>query len=250
MQIIQSKLLKKTINLSHGFTTKDGGQSVTPYSSLNLAFHVGDKEANVLKNHEYLAKKLNYKRDELIYMKQVHSNNVYRVKESDNFQTPKECDALITNLLNRPLMVMVADCSGMLFYDDERRVIAVAHAGREGAFKNITTNVLNSFKKEFNSKIENIKVVVSASICAYCYEVGEEIYKSAKCLGLEYAVERRDSKFYLNISYILKTQLLSAGIKETNIEISQECSCCQHKKYFSYRAEGNTGRFCGVVELN
>lgn len=57
----------------------------------------------------------------------------------------------------------------------------------------------------------------------------------------------RDNSFYLDVSKILKTQLLASGIKNENIEISDECTCCKNEKYFSYRADGGTGRFCGII---
>jgi len=168
----------------------------------------------------------------------------------DNFSNPRECDALITNKTETPLMVMVADCSPILFFDDVKKVIAVAHAGRQGTFLNIVHNVLESFVKDFNSNVENINVSIGASIGVCCYEVGSEINREAEKLGLEYAMEKREGKFYLNISKILKKQLLNVGIKEENIEISKECSCCKNKKYFSYRADGVTGRFAGVIKLD
>ncbi len=147
-------------------------------------------------------------------------------------------------------MVMVADCSPILFYDDIKKVIAVAHAGRQGAFKNIVANVIQSFINNFGSHVKDIYVVIGASIGACCYEVGSEIYEEAKELNLEYAMIKKDESYYLDIGKILKKQLLKLGVLEKNIEISNECSCCQNDKYFSYRADGITGRFAGVICLN
>jgi YfiH family protein len=249
MQIIQSKLLNKFTNLTHGFTTKDGGKSIPPYKSLNLAFHVGDKKKHVLQNHDNLAKELDYQRRTVVHMKQIHSSKVHKIGSLDDFSNPQECDALISNKTDTPLMVMVADCSPILFYDDTKRVIAVAHAGRQGTFLNIVHNVVASFVKDFNSRVEDIVVTIGASIGVCCYEVGSEINSQAKELGLEYGMQKRDNRFYLDISKILKKQLLNVGVKEANIEISKECSCCKNEKYFSYRADGVTGRFAGVIKL-
>jgi len=249
MQIIQSKILKKFPSLTHGFTSKDGGKSSLPYDSLNLAFHVEDNKEKVIQNHLLLADKLHYNARTLVHMKQIHSSIVHIVDANDNFYNPKECDALITNKIDTPLMVMVADCSPILFYDNEKKVIAVAHAGRQGAFKNIVQNVINSFVNNFNSRLENINVAIGASIGECCYEVGSEIYDEAKILSLEYALNKKENSYYLNISAILKSQLLNAGVKEHNIEFSKECTSCSNKKYFSYRADNTTGRFCGVLIL-
>jgi len=249
MKIYQTDILNSFPNLIHCFSAKNGGLSSGAYSSLNLAFHVGDSRVDVEKNHALLADKLHYNKQKLIHMKQIHSDLVYTVTKDDNFQTPPTCDALITDKTDTPLMVMVADCSPILFYDDVKKVIAVAHAGRQGAFKNIVKNVIDSFKHDYDSKTEDILVVIGASIGKCCYEVGDEIYQEAQELNLEYSLLKRNSSYYLDISAILKQQLLDAGIQNRNIEISDECTCCKSDKYFSYRADGTTGRFCGVIKL-
>ena len=240
MKIIQSPLLNTFCNLTHGFTTKKTG---------NLAFHVNDTLLNIEQNHESLAKILNYDKNSLIHMKQIHSSLVHIVSNEDNFTNPHCCDALITNKPNTPLMVMVADCSPILFYDVKNKVIAVAHAGRQGAFKNIIQNTIEAMHKEFHSNIKDIYVSVGASIGVCCYEVGSEIYAQAKEIGLEYALQKKENSYYLDISKILKKQLLDLGVQEENIEISKECTCCLNNKYYSYRAQAQTGRFAGVIML-
>ncbi len=250
MKFYHSNLLNSFSNLTHCFTAKEGGVSNGVYSSLNLAFHVEDDSEAVNKNHALLATELKYDKKTLVHMKQIHSNIVHIVTSDDNFKNPPTCDALITDKPNTPLMVMVADCSPILFYDDIKKVIAVAHAGRQGAFKNIVQNVIESFNNSYGSNTEDILVSVGTSIGECCYEVGVEIYEEAKELDLEYSMTKKDNSYYLNIRNILKTQLLKSGIKKENIEISKECTCCQSSKYFSYRANGVTGRFAGVIKLN
>ena len=241
MQIIPSKLLNNYSSITQGFTTKKNG---------NFAFHVGDDKYNVLLNHVRLASNLNYTHKSLVYMQQIHSNIVKIVEEEDIFSTPSSCDALITDIRNKPLMVMVADCSPILFYDPIRSVIAVAHAGRAGTFSNIVTNVIQSFTEKFNSNTHDIVVSIGASIHSCCYEVGKEIYEEVKDLNIEYGIEKKSNNYYLDIQSIIQKQLVEAGILETNMEFSNECSCCNTEKYYSYRAENRTGRFTGIIFLN
>jgi len=249
MKIHQSPRLKSYTKLVHAFTTRDAGVSFTPFNSLNLAFHVGDDKESVLKNHALLSTHLSYNIETLVHMKQIHSNLVHIVDAKDTFSNPPTCDALITNKTDTPLMVMVADCSPLLFYDEKKRVIAVAHAGREGAFKNIIKNVVESFVHDFGSDAKDIFVTIGASIGVCCYEVGVEIKTKAKELELGFAIEKRGDSIFLDVSKILKSQLLASGIKEENIELNDECSCCQNTKYFSYRALKNTGRSAGVLMM-
>jgi YfiH family protein len=239
MKLYYSKKLSAFQNLTHAFTSRGSG---------NLAFHVEDNPLHVERNHAALAEALNYEKKSLVHMKQIHSDMVIIIDEQ-NFSNPPTCDALITNKVNTALMVMVADCSPILFYDDEKKVIAVAHAGRAGAFKNIIKSVIEKMGKEFGSNPKDIHVSIGASIGVCCYEVGCEIYEEAKALHLEYAMQKRDENFYLNVNKILKKQLIECGIDEQNIEIFNECTSCNTDKYFSYRAEKQTGRFAGVLMI-
>ena len=239
MKFYQSKLLNSFANLTHCFTTKQNG---------NLAFHVNDNPENVLQNHQELAQKLEYDLETLVHMKQIHSNRVKITTQEDNFQNPPTCDALITDKKGTPLMVMVADCSPILLYDPKKQVIAVAHAGRAGAFENIVKNVIESFVNDFDSDPENILASVGPAICQECYEVGKEIAQEAQKKHLEYAIEEKHDNYYLDIRAILKKQLRESGLRENHIEISPHCSKCD-ARFYSYREEKKCGRFAGVIML-
>lgn len=221
----------------------------TSKSDNNLAFHVGDNQNDVINNHKNLAIKQNYILDNLVYMKQIHSNIVKIIDKNDNFYNPLECDAIVTNNLHTPLMVMVADCTPILLYDENKSVIAAVHAGREGAFKNIVKNTLDAMTNQFDSQTKNIKVEIGVGICKDCYEVSDTIYNKALELNLEYAISKKGEKYFLDISKIILNQLLENGILKTNINIHKDCSCCDNEKYFSYRKEKQCGRFAGVIEL-
>ncbi|MBA1433109.1 MAG: peptidoglycan editing factor PgeF, partial [Epsilonproteobacteria bacterium] len=237
MKFYQSKLLNSFANLTHCFTTKQ---------SKNLAFHVEDNGNDVLANHQKLANKLAYDLQKLVHMKQIHSNLVKIVNANDNFTNPPTCDALITDKKETPLIVMVADCSPILFYDPKKEIIAVAHAGRAGAFDNIVKNVIESFVHDFNSNPADILASVGPAICQKCYEVGEEIAQEAEQKNYGYALEQKGNKYFLNIRSILKKQLRENGLNTVHIEIATECSKCD-KRFYSYRENKSCGRFAGVL---
>ena len=114
-----------------------------------------------------LAKKYNFDIKKLQYMEQFHSNIVKIVNDIN----PNKCDALITNKTNTPLMVMVADCIPILFFDPIKKVIGVAHAGREGTFNNIIKNTIDKMIEAYNCEPKDIEVELGPSIQKCCYEV-------------------------------------------------------------------------------
>ncbi len=230
------------------FSDRWGGVSRPPYHELNIALHVEDNPINVLKNREIIAKKFNFYIDNLIYMEQTHSDNI-KIIDDTFINKIENCDGIITNKSNIPLMVMVADCIPVLIFDKEKKVIGAIHAGRNGTFKQITKKAINLMIKEFDSNPDDILVTLGPSIHSCCYEVGEDLADIAqKSFGENYII-KRDNRFYLDLQTLNFDQLKSVGVKEQNIEISPICTSC-NKNYFSYRRDGVTGRFAGVIKLN
>lgn len=217
----------------YSFTDKNDG---------NLAFHVEDNEINVIKNRKNLALKLGYNYEDLVYMNQIHSANIIVVDEN----SPKlvdNCDSIITRSKNLPLMVMVADCIPILMFDDKQGIIAAIHAGRNSTFLEISKKTAEIFIEKFSSNPEDINVVFGASIQKCCYEVSEDLSKIVEnSFGKEF-VENN----YIDLQGINKKQLNDLGIK--NIEISNICTKCGDKSYFSYRKDKKTGRFAGIIIL-
>jgi YfiH family protein len=239
MQNFPSKLLNKYSNILYAFTTKADG---------NLAFHVGEAKESVIANHKRVSQKLNYELSSLVHMQQIHSNKVKVLSKQEDFFHPPECDALITNEKNRPLMVMVADCTPLLLYDTKKELIAVIHAGRAGAFKNIIARVIEKLQTQFHSNPHDIIISIGASICQECYEVGEDVYKEAHKKKLQYALKKRGKSYFLDIKKILLKQLRESGVLQSNIEVMPHCSKC-HPAFFSYREEKECGRFAGIIML-
>ncbi len=220
------KLLKETFlgnsDVLAGFTNRHGGVSEAAFHSLNIALHVGDNPDDVEKNREILMDDLSLKH--ISWMEQVHSNNI---KIVNNAGVVAKSDGIITNKIGLALLVMVADCIPMLFFDRVQKVVAVAHAGREGSFKNIAGKTAEEMQNAFQSKPEDMLVSFGPSIQGSCYKF--------------------DGK-YLDLPQLNKEQLLNVGIKKENILASTVCTHC-NKDYFSYSRNSKTGRFAGLIML-
>ncbi len=228
------------------FTTRHGGVSAAPYNSTNLAFHVGDNFDDVLQNHDLLANALQYNRHALIHMRQIHSDKIVIVTENLTFDTPPECDALITSLPQTPLMVMSADCTGILIYDPIQKVIAAVHAGRAGALNHILPKTIQKMGEVFGSLSENLQIALGPSIHGCCYEINETIAKETEDKGYPEALRRENGKVFLDVNTILLKQL--DELKIENVEASDHCTSCRCDEYFSYRADAqHTGRLAGVI---
>jgi len=248
MKTVSSTLLSSFSDVTAAFTSRHGGVSKAPYGDANLAFHVGDDPIDVIKNHDLLANTLGYDRHSLIHMRQIHSDEIVLVDETFNFDSPPECDALVTNLPNTPLMVMSADCTGILIYDPIRKAIGAVHAGRAGALNGILPKTIKAMEKEFGCTQSDLRIVLGPSIGGCCYEINETIASECETKGYANALRRADERVFLDVNTILLEQL-----KELRIEHSEaidHCTSCRCGEYFSYRADARqTGRLAGVIIL-
>ena len=208
----------------------------------NLAYHVNDIKENVDKNRQNVALKMDYENKDLVYMNQVHGNNVQIVDEN----SPKlidDCDGIITKSKNLPLMVMVADCIPILFFDEIQGVIAAVHAGRNSTFLRISQITANKMINELGCNPNNIKVIMGPSIQKCCYEVNEELLQIVKTsFGEEFCKGKNIDLQAINIKL-----LEELGIR--NIRVSQICTKCSNEPFFSYRKNPKTGRFAGIISL-
>ena len=90
-------------------TTRRGGVSAGPYDSLNLALHVGDREAAVMQNRQRLREQLALP-SEPGWINQTHSVDVVTLERD----TGRDADAAITREAGCVAVVMTADCLPIL----------------------------------------------------------------------------------------------------------------------------------------
>lgn len=250
MKTIHSELLSHFDDVGALFTTRHGGMSKAPYSTANLAFHVGDDPTDVLRNHDRLAQSLGYDRLSLVHMRQIHSDQITIIDDTHTFDMPPQCDALITDRKNIPLMVMSADCTPILLYDPIRKAIGAVHAGRAGALNAILPKTIQKMGDTFGSRYSDLRIALGPSIHGCCYEINETIASETDVKGYPEALRKEEEKVFLDVNSILLQQLGVLGISSNQIEVIDHCTSCQCDEYFSYRADRtHTGRIAGVIFL-
>ena len=78
-----SKKLNKFKKIKHCFFSRKGGFSKGLYKGLNCGRGSKDKKENILKNLNYVAKKMIIKRNKLVLMNQTHSAKVIEITKNN-----------------------------------------------------------------------------------------------------------------------------------------------------------------------
>jgi len=250
-------------NVTNVVTTRLGGSSTGAYESLNLAFHVGDDSAAVLENRAILARAMGFELETLTVPEQVHKTKITVVKNahrgkgalSDDGRIGK-ADAMVTNMPEIPIMVLVADCVAVSFFDTKRNVIGLAHAGWKGTLGRIAVLTLKKMESTFGCEPADVIVGLSPSIGRGHYEVGSEVLDAfvegfGRKEAQEFIQEDMDGTCYLDLWAANEWQLKNCDLPEENITVAEMCTSCHPARFFSHRHEsGNTGRFAGLMMLH
>ena len=88
-----------------------------------------------------------------------------------------------------------------------------------------------------------------------CFETDDDVpeaiekYLDGETEGL--FDRRADGKTMVDLRAANARRLLQLGLREENIDISDECTFCSHEKYWSHRyTKGNRGSQAAVIVLN
>tara|TARA_Y100000590_G_C15651230_1_gene988839 strand:- start:7 stop:759 length:753 start_codon:yes stop_codon:yes gene_type:complete len=230
--MIQSKILKKYKNISHGFFNSIGGYSKGIYKSLNCGIGSKDKKKNVQANIKKVCKKIGCSKKNLLLLNQIHSSKVIKISKM-----PKKRpigDSIITNKKKIALGVLTADCAPIFIYDIHNYYIGAIHAGWKGSYKKIISKTINNFKKK-GSKVKDLVVVIGPCISKKNYEVKSDFLK--KFLSQNKNNKKfftfKNRKIYFSLNEYIFNQFKINGIK--NIEIIKKDTYLSKNNFFSSR---------------
>ncbi len=221
--------------------TRKGGASSGPFRWLNLGFGVGEDREVVRKNLGTIIEATGIR--SLALMNQTHSDRVAVMKGPPKaLMGQYRCDALISDIPGVGLLVRTADCQGVLFLDPEKRAWAAVHCGWRGAVKNILEKVIREMEQVFGTRPEHLMVAIGPSLGPCCGEF--KGYREIFPKEFRPFMVREN---YFDMWAVSCWQLTQAGIREKNIEVSAICTRCSTALFYSYRAQGTTGRFGTLI---
>jgi copper oxidase (laccase) domain-containing protein len=156
-----------------------------------------------------------------VHAEQPHGNRAQAVYTPLGIRVP-DVDALATSVPRLPLVIRVADCGPVFFYDPVQQVIALAHSGRRGTEGNIVGETISCLTETYETIPENLIVQLGPCIRPPHYEI-------------DFAAE-------------IERQARACGVRQYN-----DCGMCTASnidRYYSYRAEkGGTGRMWAVFMI-
>lgn len=217
-------------------TTRQDGCSQGRFKGFNLGNHVGDDPNHVLANRAELARLTGSR---IAWLDQTHSTDVVEAAPG----LVEEADASWTTEPGVACAVMTADCLPVLFCDRAGTRVAAAHAGWRGLAAGILENTVAAMQVP----PEELLVWLGPAIGPDAFEVGPEVKEifgsiaAADC----FKPSARPGHYLADIYQLARLRLQALGIEA--IHGGGWCTVSDSVRFYSYRRDGQTGRFASLI---
>ena len=238
-------------NIGAAITTRQGGYSLKPFDSNNLALHVGDVDATVQANRQSLAEALRLSQTPL-WLDQVHGTEVVYGPQA---APATQADASFSDQPGLACAIMTADCLPVLFCNQQGTQVAAAHAGWRGLCNGILRKTLARFTRP-----DQVMVYLGPAIGPEAFEVGAEVLQ-AFIQGAPEGAQRarhieaiqtafvpsQQGKYLADLYALARAELTACGVSA--ICGGGYCTFKDSTRFYSYRREAKTGRMASLVWL-
>jgi polyphenol oxidase len=224
-------------------TTREGGVSIGPYASFNLADHVDDNPQAVAANRRRLRERVPALPADPLWLKQVHG--VVCVAAEHN-AAGVEADASWSRTAGKVCAVLTADCLPLLLCDESGSIVSAVHAGWQG----LAGGVIEASVKTLPVPAQALLAWMGPAIGPNKFEVGADVRdqfflhdaKSAQ------AFKSVANGKWLGDLYLLARQRLHA-LGVTRVYGGGECTVTDEQRFFSFRRDKVTGRMASLIWL-
>lgn len=227
-----------------GFTTRAGGVSRAPYDALNLGAGVADDPAAVAANRGLVAR---WAGGPVAYGTQVHGRAVavvhVPVGAADPLASVGEVDALVGTGPGVAVGVLVADCVPVLLADAQAGLVAAVHAGRRGLVAGVVEAAVEALV-DAGADRSRLRAAIGPSIAGPSYEVPAELRDEVAAAVPETAATTSWGTPALDLPAGVAAVLGRVGVDDVQ-RVGRDTYT--DPDLFSFRRDGTTGRFAGVV---
>lgn len=192
-------------------------------------------------NYNKIFEFLNINPKNIFISNQKHTTNIKTVEKYSNsyLNFIDNNDGFITTKEDIALVSLSADCTPIVFYDKNKKIIANVHSGWKGTLNKIGSKALATLINDFNSNPMDIIVLLGPSISYDDFEVEEDVLNQFKSQfdNIEnYYRKKNESKYLIDLDNINIDQFVNMGVDKENI-INISDSSFSNDLFHSYRRD-------------
>jgi polyphenol oxidase len=216
------------------FSTRLGGVSGGPFTSLNLGRHPArapedrDSPENVEENRRLLCAAVGADAQRLALNRQIHSAAVHRAHAGARAEPG---DGLWSDEPGVPMLKLTADCVPIAIVraNSAAPALALLHAGWRGLLEEVVAAGAAALGAT------GLAAIIGPAIGPCCYEIGPEVAEPFAARFGRDVVPGRNLDLWTSAERALREGGVAA------VERIDLCTSCDPARFFSYRRDGVTG---------
>jgi YfiH family protein len=224
------------------FTLRAGGVSLSPFDSLNVGTHVGDRPEAVDENRRRIGRELALP-GEPAWLEQAHGKEVANL---DRALATAPADASFTHLAGRICAVQVADCLPVLLAARAGSAVAAAHCGWRG----LAGGVLEATVRALGVPAGELYAWLGPAIGPGAFEVGAEVRTAFLIQDARAASAFKGNsrgRWQCDLFELARQRLAILGVAA--VYGGGVCTHSDAQRFFSYRRDGRCGRMAALIWL-
>lgn len=222
-------------------TTRIGEHSPPPWAGFNLGANCGDDPVRVEAARDVVHRTL-----ATVYapawLAQVHGTDIVDARDD-----AREADGVVTHDSDRPCVVLTADCLPVLLARVDGSAVGALHAGWRG----LLDGILEAGVARLAPQGEALSAWLGPAVCARCYQVDDAVrdaFLARDPAATQGFVADGPGHWRMDLPALARQRLAAAGV--TDVHGGNYCTHCRADLFYSFRHEGQTGRFATLIWLN
>lgn len=216
-------------------------------NGLNFKAIRGANREQVQSSYKSLCSVLNMPYDNCVMTNIVHGATITQVDEqhigmgvSRSVKLPP-CDGLITFKSHIPIATTHADCMPIAFFDKNKKVGCVVHAGWRGVLAQIQKTAVEMLVKKYDCSPRDILVAIGPTIGKCCFVVDKDVSADfVSAFSRDDFVINKGIKDKIDLQDIVIKTMLDYCIPAGNITVDGRCTACENSGLSSYRRDGDS----------
>ncbi|MEE8429439.1 MAG: peptidoglycan editing factor PgeF [Gammaproteobacteria bacterium] len=222
-------------------TTRIGGISVSPFDTLNMARHVGDRAGSVAANRQWLHDSVGLSAQPR-WLRQAHGNQIV---DAGVVSAPVEADGSYTRAADTVCVVLTADCLPLLLCERFGAAVAVAHAGWRGMAAGVVEAAVASLAPVAP---DQLMAWLGPAIGPIAFVVKDEV--RATFLAKDVAAAEAfhpvaGDRWQADLYQLARQRLVACGVG--GIHGGGFCTYTDEKRFYSFRRNKTTGRMATLI---
>lgn len=212
----------------------------------------------VLKHRQELAALLETDLEHMVAPRQTHSTNLKQVYLKDGGtnmlgQTDilKDVDATYTKDKDLFLLSFHADCTPVLVYCSDQKIVCAIHSGWLGTVKQIVDKTIRYLMTNEKCDPQHMYCFIGPCISKKHLEVQDDVIDQVKAMTFDtspFYIKSDETHYLLDNKGLNKQQLLNLGVLEKNIQVSDYCTVENNDLFFSHRKNRDGARNITLIK--